>query len=158
MSELNDLEILLDRVLPDPMGFAERVIQQILDRVAYPSPGGNPVTVMTSSGEGVERGAGVNSALEEQNLVLAAALGACSCWGSDPDCALCAGHGCAAWMPPDPTLYDTYVAPAADRMSAPRTSTGAGSPQGVQNPGPEKKENAHDRGNGGKHRSRIAGV
>jgi hypothetical protein len=158
MNELNDLEILLDRVLPDPMGFVERVLQQILERLAYSSPGANPMTVMTSPGEGLQSDAAATDALEEQNLVLAAALGACTCWGSDPECAVCAGHGCAAWMPPDPTLYDVYIAPAADQMSDPRASAGAGARPGAPEPSTSEEGESHDRGSGREYRSRIGGV
>jgi hypothetical protein len=158
VNELNDLEILLDRALPDPMAFAERVLQQILDRLAYSSPGANPMTVMTSPGEGLQSGAAGTDSLEEQTLVLAAALGACTCWGSDPDCAVCAGHGTAGWMPPDPTLYDVYISPAADRMSDARQSAGVDARSGAPEPSTAKKGESHDRGSGGEYRSRNGGV
>jgi hypothetical protein len=46
----------------------------------------------------------------------AAALGACYlCWGDDPGCEYCAGHGTPGWIEPDPELFELYVEPALAR-------------------------------------------
>jgi hypothetical protein len=43
---------------------------------------------------------------------LAAALGACECWGEDPGCPWCDGLGSPGWTPPDRRLFAFYVHPA----------------------------------------------
>lgn len=58
--------------------------------------------------------------LRELNDALAAALGACpSCWGGVEDCAVCGGRGGPGSRPPDPKLYEHFVAPAMRRMQRP---------------------------------------
>ena len=110
-TELVDLETLLERVLPDPMGFAERVGKQLVDRLSTDLPGGErPVVVSTY--ESI-----VHEALLDRNVLLAAALGACDCWGQQVDCPICSGEGRAGWVEPDPGLYAEYVEPAVVRMS-----------------------------------------
>lgn len=111
-SELADLETLLVRVLPDPTGFAERVLQQMVDRFAGVVPGAEQPPV--AAGDGWD----AQEALVDHNVLLAAALGACDCWGTDPDCTICSGEGSAGWTEPDRGLYDEYVEPANLRMSA----------------------------------------
>ena len=51
------------------------------------------------------------------NILLAAALGACECWGLRADCDLCQGQGSAGWTEPDPELFDEFVGPAIARLS-----------------------------------------
>ena len=56
--------------------------------------------------------------LREVNDTVAAALGACSaCWGGDPNCPACAGHGRAGSAAPDPALFRELVVPAMRRVS-----------------------------------------
>jgi hypothetical protein len=117
-TELHDLEALLERALPDPRGFMDRVLQQLLDRLAtepssLPGPGDFPKHYTQAHPQP-----------EDHNLVLAAALGACECWGHDPDCADCAGAGFAGWVDPDARLYQEYVTPAIKRMQDPSAATG----------------------------------
>jgi hypothetical protein len=109
-SELADLERLLVRVLPDPMGFAERVFQELVGRLAVDSPADGP-PMTAASGEPT-----VQEVLADRNVLLAAALGACTCWGQDPNCPLCLGEGSAGWTQPDRRLYQEYVEPASLRM------------------------------------------
>jgi hypothetical protein len=45
-------------------------------------------------------------------LALAAALGACDCWGQDLGCPVCEGAGSPGWLPPDRHLFAAYVYPA----------------------------------------------
>jgi len=48
---------------------------------------------------------------------LALALGACYlCWGDDPECEHCRGHGKPGWQGPDQNLFEEYIAPAVRRM------------------------------------------
>jgi hypothetical protein len=114
-SELAAIEALLMKVLPDPMGFAERVLGELANRLAAGSPTGTPTVV-----PGYE--AAVHDALVDRNILLASALGACSCWGEDPSCADCWGAGRVGWVPPDPQLYDEYVVPALRRAAEPSGS------------------------------------
>lgn len=53
------------------------------------------------------------SELRERNDALAAALGACHlCWGSDPECEICAGRGSPGASEPDKRLFAQFVRPA----------------------------------------------
>lgn len=55
--------------------------------------------------------------LRERDAVLAAALGACAaCWGEDPACAECAGHGRPGAALPDAPLYARVIAPAVRHL------------------------------------------
>jgi hypothetical protein len=107
-TELHDLEALLERALPDPMGFVDRVLGQLLDRLAETPAGPAPAVVAGYEAE-------LHQRLEDRNVVLAAALGACECWGEQPDCPECHGAGSSGWQQPDPALYDELVRPAAGR-------------------------------------------
>ena len=110
-SELRDLEALLVRALPDPMGFGRRVMEQAMDRLASDPPGSPPVTVPMGPDSGLYE------TLLDHDVLLAAALGACDCWGDDLGCRSCAGEGRPGWKPPDPQLYDELVAPAVARVA-----------------------------------------
>jgi hypothetical protein len=102
--ELVQLESLLEQVLPDPRAYAERVMRQMMARMA---PGG--------PGEQADDDA--YQALVDRNLLLAAAVGACECWAEDPGCPNCGGAGSAGWTDPDPQLFIEYVQPALTRMT-----------------------------------------
>ncbi|MGP3945498.1 MULTISPECIES: hypothetical protein [Streptomyces] len=58
----------------------------------------------------------------DRNLLLAAAVGACDCWGDDPDCPICGGEGTSAWMAPDRHLFAEYIYPAVRSLSVARAS------------------------------------
>ena len=60
--------------------------------------------------------------LLDRNSTLAAALGACDCWGSDRDCPVCAGAGTPGWALPDERLFAVYVRPAVDAAQPPRAT------------------------------------
>jgi hypothetical protein len=64
--------------------------------------------------------------LLDRNSAVAAALGACDCWGEDPDCAFCGGEGVPGWARPDEECFGTYVRPALAAMSAPTTTAPKG--------------------------------
>ncbi len=117
-SELAAVEALLGKVLPDPMGFAERILGELAERLASPGPGEGGKVV-----PGYESTA--HDVLVDRNVLLSAALGACDCWGEDAGCAVCGGKGAAGWVPPDPELYAEYVTPAIRRTApdAPPTDT-----------------------------------
>jgi hypothetical protein len=118
-SELAAIEQLLVQVLPDPMGFTERVLGELAQRLTAPVAGGEPSVV-----PGFESAA--HDVLVDRNVLLAAALGACDCWGEQPSCPECGGQGAAGWIPPDPDLYGEYVAPAVLRASPRGTPSGTG--------------------------------
>jgi hypothetical protein len=110
-SELAELEALLVKVLVDPGAFAERVLGELVERLATePHSSGQQVVQSYDSAE--------HLALVDRGVLLAAALGACDCWGEDPTCSECHGAGAVGWVPPDPALYDEYIKPAVLRGSA----------------------------------------
>jgi hypothetical protein len=115
-SELDDVTALLERVLPDPTGFAERLVQQVVIRWA----GGDPMSAgpVIVQGEAETLDADNDRSAADTTLVLAAALGACDCWGMAADCPLCAGAGTSGWTEPDVELFREFVGPALARISA----------------------------------------
>lgn len=102
--ELAQIESILEQVLPDPRGYVERVMQQMMAR-------------MSTGGGGGQGDDGEYQVLVDRNLLLAAALGACECWAEDPNCPNCGGNGSAGWIDPDPQLFVEYVQPALTRMT-----------------------------------------
>jgi hypothetical protein len=50
-----------------------------------------------------------------QNAELAAACGACVCWGH-PRCPTCHGEGGPGWRAPDPERFTKYIEPALRRL------------------------------------------
>lgn len=111
-SELGDLERLLAQVLPDPAGFGRRVVEQLMGRLSTDPPNGPPITEP-----------GPHEAMQDRVVLLAAALGACDCWGHDAGCPSCSGRGSPGWVAPDPQLYQEFVAPAAAAMTVAAAST-----------------------------------
>lgn len=111
-SELGELETLLQRVLPDPRGFAERVFEQMMERLTQEVPDASTTVVNGYDTEAHE-------ALVDRNTMLAAAVGACDCWGYEPGCSMCGGAGSAGWTRPDAELFAEFVEPAVRRMTAP---------------------------------------
>lgn len=109
-SELRDLESLLVRAVPDPGAFGRRVMEQLMDRLAA-DPTGPTITVSAAASE-------QDQEMRDRDVLLAAALGACECWGRDAGCPMCAGEGGPGWTAPHPQLYHEYVAPAAAAMAA----------------------------------------
>ena len=108
-SELAELEAFLVKVLPDPMGFVERVMG---GRLAN-APPTVEAPIVVPGYEVADR-----EALVDHNVLLAGALGACDCWGQDADCRICSGQGSSGWVEPNTALYDEYVAPAVRQVQA----------------------------------------
>lgn len=120
-TELDEIQALLERVRPDPTGFAQRLLVQVMARFGdVPEPDPTiyyaenddpaitvPVEPVFYPGPEVE---------VDTNMVLAAALGACRCWGLRADCQVCAGRGCTGWATPDRELFDELIQPAVARM------------------------------------------
>ena len=114
-SELDDVTALLERVLPDPAGFAERLVEQFITRWAGGDPAATHVVV---EGKVQTRDDAFGTSAADTTLVLAAALGACDCWGMRSDCPVCAGEGTSGWTEPDVELFQEFVGPALARLSA----------------------------------------
>ncbi len=142
-SELAAVESLLMKVLPDPLGFAERIIGELAERLATPVAGGpNVVPGYPPPSYAAEPDAAAHPAhavLVDRQVLLAAALGACDCWGEDVDCPECGGKGSAGWVPPDPELFAEYVVPAVRRTAGP-------SPVPEHAPAPAPQEEPPDGG------------
>ena len=119
-SELDDVTALVQRVLPDPAAFAERLVEQLITRWAGGDlPAAARVVVQ---GEAETRDSGIDTGIDpvaaDTTLLLAAALGACDCWGMRSDCSVCAGEGTSGWTEPDVELFREFVRPALVRLSA----------------------------------------
>jgi hypothetical protein len=54
--------------------------------------------------------------LSARNDLVAAALGACPCFGEDADCRFCRGRGAPGSLPPDPAAFADLVEPAVRRL------------------------------------------
>lgn len=106
-TELAELELLLERVLPDPIGFAERVFEQYLKRLGPLEP--------HASGDVLGVDVREHQVLQDRSVLLAAALGACECWGERADCTDCGGKGTPGWLEVEPVLFAEFVQPALAR-------------------------------------------
>jgi hypothetical protein len=137
-TELQEVQALIERVLPDPSGFAQRLLMQLMAQFGQSAePGTN---AFAASASAFDSGAtAFYTAAEEDltaseivitpersdadetpagtNMLLAAALGACECWGLQADCNLCWGQGSAGWTEPVPELFDEFIGPAIARRS-----------------------------------------
>lgn len=121
MTEQTDLRSFVGEAVDDPMGAINRLGMQLIEQFL-----GDEQSVQAVTGRlmGLINGATADEppyhaqslydALVERTTVLAAALGACDCWGEMPDCPVCSGAGGAGWMTPDPVAFDVYVAPALE--------------------------------------------
>lgn len=128
-AELDAVETLLARVLADPGCFVERLLEQLMGR--YTDPGGvpnaaldestapSPVWDVPSDSIGRPLGDRDVGTSNDSTLLVAAALGACDCWGTDPSCLVCHGEGVSGWTWPDVELFQEYVGPAAAKLPAP---------------------------------------
>jgi hypothetical protein len=144
-----DLGALLGGLSLDTSAIVQRVLQtavgQMMRDGAFAAAGGatpedmiagavsNWLTRTVQSGDGSLSAHSIETTsrdLEVDDLVeraseLAAALGACDCWGDDPDCPFCHGGGTPGWMPPDRRLFAVYVYPAIRTLRAGRKRTGS---------------------------------
>ena len=123
-TELDEVQALLEHVLPDPSGYAQRLMVQAMTRwgnsarpqeagAFYPPPPYEPPdsgTVIPAGRDSTDDPA-INT-----NLLLAAALGACECWGLDAACGVCLGYGTAGWTVPDLELFEEFVQPAITKL------------------------------------------
>jgi hypothetical protein len=131
-TELQDVQALIERVLPDPSGFAQRLLLQLMAQFGQSAePGANAFSsganaFYTATAEEDMTASEIFLAPEREspdeapastNMLLAAALGACECWGLRADCDVCQGRGSAGWTEPVPELFDEFVGPAIARRS-----------------------------------------
>jgi hypothetical protein len=128
-----DLGGLLGRMVPDAITFFDRVLQQAQDQLtrdgviaagAKMSPDDIVATALGNRLAGMIVNEDASTAslpadelsyyeeLLDRNSVLAAALGACDCWGQDVTCPFCDGVGGPGWAPPDQRLFASYIRPA----------------------------------------------
>jgi hypothetical protein len=135
-----NVDALMNGVGADPGALIDRVLQQVLQRlvsqgVLAGSTGaaspqdvlaeaiGGWVTRMLDPGADGRSGSYLDwDELLDRNNALAAAVGACDCWGEDRDCAFCDGQGTPGWVRPDGELFAEYVDPAVRWMSTSTTS------------------------------------
>jgi hypothetical protein len=131
-TELQDVQALLERVLPDPSGFAQRLLLQLMS--LYGQSATRPASAVYSDADAfyttdlAEDTAATETVIAsdtpaadetpiDTSLLLAAAVGACECWGLQASCYVCQGRGSAGWTVPDPELYDEFVRPALARLT-----------------------------------------
>jgi hypothetical protein len=141
--ERDELETLLQAAVSDPVGTCGGVLRQVLDQLLAPdttpeTAGAGPEAVVAGAIARRLRGlfeepqprtsdrpttvqmdaqAAYCEELMDRNSSLAAALGACNCWGAAPDCPICEGEGISGWMLPDGGLFAAYVGPALTVMT-----------------------------------------
>jgi hypothetical protein len=121
-NELDDVTALLGRILPDPNGFVERLLNQAIIRWGGASgPPDTPtepidVSYMQEPQPGQSESTTLLPRLVEMSTILAAALGACDCWGLQVDCPFCQGTGSSGWISPDLELFQELVGPAVTRL------------------------------------------
>lgn len=150
-NELEEVQALIERVLPDPKAFAGRLLQQAITQYGQFAEPAATALYVAAAEKGfvpdepvvVTDQRAVDETSVDINLLLAAALGACECWGSQADCGLCQGQGSAGWIRPEPELFEEFVRPAIDRLAGfrdrsrqqpgwARTDTDSGNYQTVQ--------------------------
>jgi hypothetical protein len=136
-TELEDVLALMQRVLPDPSGFAERLVQQAFvwwaeskgsdgsvgDSVPGDLTGLDDRTIIIEPGDDhtehqTQDDRAPQETRAETSVLLAGALGACDCWGLDATCRWCHGEGSSGWEEPDVDLFQLFVGPAVERLSA----------------------------------------
>ncbi|BCY09110.1 hypothetical protein [Actinoplanes sp. L3-i22] len=134
-----DVGGLIGSILANPVGITERVLDETYGRLAESNAFGDVTDlapeeiVATALGSWLARKfvgdqpeAGPSAAEQvtaDRDRMLAAALGACLCWGRDPGCPVCAGAGTPGWAVPHRELFDLFVDPA---VNARARAAGAG--------------------------------
>lgn len=117
-AELEDVLALVQRVLPDPAGFAERLVQQAVAMWADGSAAGATEFDASRARMNDGRTIIVDADIGHDSCAeVAAALGACECWGTQPTCPRCHGLGSSGWADPDIDQFQLFVAPAVERLA-----------------------------------------
>ena len=163
----SNVGLVLERLMVDPSALVERVVQPVMEQLwrdgAATDDSATPpdLLIATALGNRLARvvaseqlpapaGLPASSArpehdlahyeeLIERNSVLAAALGACDCWGEQFDCALCDGAGAPGWVLPDRRMFANYVYPAVRAFK----TLGAPSIAAGRHAHDHRKENGH---------------
>jgi hypothetical protein len=144
--EAVDFDGLLGRMAPDAIALIDRVLKQAQERLTRDGaiPAGDSTSpdnvVVTALGNQLAGMIGSQDSspvedwpkadfladelshyeeLLDRNSMLAAALGACDCWGQDVTCPFCEGVGGPGWALPDERLFGTYVRPALSAATNP---------------------------------------
>jgi hypothetical protein len=131
-------EALIARVNQRPPGDPLReVLAQMLakPRPETPKPEPEPRDLLRAARDAL-------NAMQARNVVIAAALGACSeCLGEEPECLTCSGVGRPGWKAPDPVAFQTWVAPALKAMARAGQSvkTDRRPPSSPEKPLPERR-------------------
>jgi len=100
--------------------------------------------VSSSAGDEPLMHAGQHDELLERLSDLAAALGACDCWGEMRDCPYCDGDGSPGWIRPDKRLFALYVYPALRALPPPGGTRGTARSRQTAPPGTSyRKGNGH---------------
>jgi hypothetical protein len=152
VTELEEVQALLERVLPDPSGFAQRLLLQLMAQFgdsAAPGAGASGSAARAFYTAATHENAAASNIVitPEQpdadeapagtNILLAAALGACECWGLRADCDVCQGQGSAGWTEPVPELFDEFIGPAIAKLP----DVPAGSPARHGDVRPDHRDN-----------------
>jgi hypothetical protein len=123
-TELDDVQTLLERVLPDPGGFAQRLALQAMERWGQSATSRVGAPYAAAAEDVTANGIVIapdppdaDGTAIDMTMLIAAALGACECWGLRPGCTRCWGDGSAGWAQPDPELFEEFVKPAVARIS-----------------------------------------
>jgi hypothetical protein len=147
-TELEDVQVLLERILPDPSGFAQRLLVQLMAQFgesadpAASAFGSSASAFYTAVTEDDLTASDIvitpeppddDEAPGGTNVLLAAALGACECWGLRAACPLCGGQGSSGWTEPVSELFDEFVRPAIARL--PDVPAGNPAERGTARPG-----------------------
>ena len=141
-----DTAAILQRIMADPSNFLDQILSPVAHELGYdPShlDGGeyspedliaaavgnrlaqflSPESPVPVNGEGLTDLSTRHDQLQARNSALAAALGACDCWGEDPGCGICHGVGRSGSVLPDPRLFAIYVRPAIRTLRAANANT-----------------------------------
>lgn len=154
IDDTTNVDALIQQLLMDPAALIDRVLRVVLQQAALDGPlsvdsSASPAELMTSTANSwvgqAENGGDAtpgpprpavmeplgddHEELVNRNSVLAAALGACDCWGEDVDCPFCEGYGRPAWAVPDRRLFVEYVYPAVRALSKRRRPLGSAAAQ-----------------------------
>jgi len=122
-TELEDVQALLERVVSEPGVFAGRLLQQAIAQYGLVSEPA-ATAFYTAMAEDVTASETVivpdewsaDETSLDTNALLAAALGACECWGLRADCHQCQGQGSSGWIQPDPELFEEFAGPAIAKL------------------------------------------
>ena len=130
-----DVDSFMAELLADPASMIERVLQQLFGAHDFDEliasafggqfrslqdGGGQEEPLVLDSAHDHVSAAGIEQ-MVDRNSLLAAALGACDCWGVDDVCPFCEGFGATGWTRPDRALFAEFVYPAVRALATARS-------------------------------------